>query len=412
MNSSINQSLNKIRLIESREQLSEAPAVAAPVAAMAGKGLGRFIPGVGAALGAYDAYGRAKKGDYAGAALSGAGGIASLIPGIGTAASIGIAGAQALRDKSRTGSYLPSDEEQTAAVAKSAQQPVAQASAQRAPGAPAVKGVNPQVLALQKQLIAKGARIRPDGIMGPATQAAMQQFPEIQTAGKINKIKGTYMSESEKIAALRARLMQIESQPVNEGPLDMAAKLGSKLATGAKGAWQAAKTGFSGAPVATGATTAGGKVAMTGQGSQVFKKALSARPGLERGAYAAGKGAKAVAPYAAGAALGVGGTLGAQALMSPGAKATGGGGRAGGAGGRAGGASSPMQISLDPSEMDELKSLAAEFGQSQDPATQAMMKQYAAMMAKIGSPAAPKMPADATSVGQAKEFGAANPENK
>lgn len=40
----------------------------------------------------------------------------------------------------------------------------------------ATKPADPKVLALQKQLIAKGATIKADGIMGPATQAAMKQF--------------------------------------------------------------------------------------------------------------------------------------------------------------------------------------------------------------------------------------------
>ena len=91
MKDPIVESLAAIRSLESKEILNEA-AVAAPAAAVAGKGIGRFIPGVGAALGAYDAYGRAKQGDWAGAGLSALGGAASLIPGVGTAASIGIAG--------------------------------------------------------------------------------------------------------------------------------------------------------------------------------------------------------------------------------------------------------------------------------------------------------------------------------
>ena len=103
MQNPVLESLNKIRELESKEVLNES-AAAAPVAQAAGKGIGRFIPGVGAALGAYDAYNRAKQGDWAGAGLSALGGAASLVPGVGTAASLGIAGAQALRDKQRTGS--------------------------------------------------------------------------------------------------------------------------------------------------------------------------------------------------------------------------------------------------------------------------------------------------------------------
>ena len=53
-------------------------------AGAASKTLGRVAPGVGAALGAYDAYNRAKQGDYTGAGISGLAGIASLFPGPGT----------------------------------------------------------------------------------------------------------------------------------------------------------------------------------------------------------------------------------------------------------------------------------------------------------------------------------------
>ena len=65
---------------------------------VAGKVAGKLIPGVGLAMGAVDAYDRAKKGDYVGAALSGAAGVTSLIPGIGTGASLAIMGGQAVYD--------------------------------------------------------------------------------------------------------------------------------------------------------------------------------------------------------------------------------------------------------------------------------------------------------------------------
>jgi hypothetical protein len=84
----------------------------------AGKVVGRFLPGAGAALGAYDAYDRIKKGDYTGAALSAGAGLSSFVPGVGTAASLGLTAAQLARDKKRTGSFLPSEEEKQAAVDK------------------------------------------------------------------------------------------------------------------------------------------------------------------------------------------------------------------------------------------------------------------------------------------------------
>lgn len=211
------ESLNTIRALESAEILNEA-AVAAP-AAVASKGIGRFIPGVGAALGAYDAYGRAKQGDWAGAGLSALGGAASLIPGVGTAASLGIAGAQALRDKQRTGSYMPGEDEIAAAVAKDA---APQAVTAKPAAAPAM--TKDQIIAFQK---ANG--LTPDGIIGPKTQAALNA----------QKTKGTAMSETQKIAELRDRLAQLEQaqpQVADEGIGDLA-----------KGIWNTGKAAVSGA---------------------------------------------------------------------------------------------------------------------------------------------------------------------
>lgn len=76
--------------------------VAGKTALKAGaKGLGKLIPGVGLALGAYGAYSRAKDGDYLGATLEGLSGIASLVPGLGTAASLALQGGLAARDVSK-----------------------------------------------------------------------------------------------------------------------------------------------------------------------------------------------------------------------------------------------------------------------------------------------------------------------
>ena len=225
MNNSVAKSLATIRSIESNEVLNESE-VAAPVAKAVGKGLARHIPGLGLAVGAYDAYGRAKQGDWTGAGLSAAAGLAGLVPGVGTAASIGIAGAQALRDKQRTGSYLPGDDEIAASVAKDA------AATPTATAAATPAGADPKVLALQKQLIAKGAKITADGKMGPATQAAMKQFPGVAVA---EQNKGNDMSESQRIAELRNRLAQIESsQQVDEiaGALSGIKNFGSAVKTG------------------------------------------------------------------------------------------------------------------------------------------------------------------------------------
>ncbi len=79
---------------------------AAPAAAAAGKGLGRFIPGVGFVLGAADTANRLSKGDWEGAAYSGLGAAANLLPGGGTAAQLALTGIQQARDYQRgTGEF-------------------------------------------------------------------------------------------------------------------------------------------------------------------------------------------------------------------------------------------------------------------------------------------------------------------
>jgi peptidoglycan hydrolase-like protein with peptidoglycan-binding domain len=296
MKDPIVESLAAIRSLESKEVLNET-AVAAP-AAVASKGIGRFIPGVGAALGAYDAYGRAKQGDWAGAGLSALGGAASLIPGVGTAASIGIAGAQALRDKQRTGSYMPGDDEIAAGVAKDAapQAGVAKPAAAQAavPAAPSPAGADPKVLALQKQLIAKGAKITADGKMGPATQAAMKQFPGTAVA---EHNKGNDMSESQRIAELMSRLTQIESTPqiADEGIADLA-----------KGAWQGVKN--IGSAFKAGVADPAGAKALAPAATKAGEKAA-----LATGAAVARNPGKVAAGAAGAGALGTAAMMGGAA---------------------------------------------------------------------------------------------------
>jgi len=69
-----------------------------PGAVPAGKLISRAAPGVGAALYGMDAVGRAKKGDYAGAALSGLGAGLSLVPGVGALTALAPAGVQMATD--------------------------------------------------------------------------------------------------------------------------------------------------------------------------------------------------------------------------------------------------------------------------------------------------------------------------
>jgi len=63
-----------------------------------GKVAGKIVPGLGLALGLYDAYSRAKEGDFVGAAVAAGGGGAALIPGIGTGVAIAAAAVNIARD--------------------------------------------------------------------------------------------------------------------------------------------------------------------------------------------------------------------------------------------------------------------------------------------------------------------------
>lgn len=189
------------------------------VASAALKGAGklgaRALPGVGLALGASDAWDRIKAGDYTGAALAGAGGVAGLIPGVGTAAQLGLMAANAGRDKARTGSFFPGDDEVKMAVARD------QGSQAAKP-----KSGDPKLQQLQKVI---GAT--PDGVMGPETKeklAAWQQkqgipadgIPGPVTYGKAGIKESTNMkSLAEQIKELQDKLEAID-QPLEEYYVD------------------------------------------------------------------------------------------------------------------------------------------------------------------------------------------------
>jgi len=359
---SVAESLQQIRLIESYS-LAEAPAAAAPVAAKAGsKLLGKVIPGAGAALGAYDAANRLKAGDKTGAAIAGITGAASMIPGIGTGAAILGTGIQAARDKWRTGSWLPDDEQVAAAAAKG--QPTQAAAAPAAPAQPVPPGGDPKVFALQQQLIAKGAKIKADGKMGPITQAAMKQFPGVQLASKINNPKGKIMSESEKIAALRARLEQIDNSQLNENPLGALARFGKGIADTSKAAVSGFKTGTTNPAITN-------KLVPKNPNSIADKTGVAAAKA--GGALARNPGKVALGGAAAGAAgmaaMQGGGAAApqAQASGSPAKPA-------------AGGAAKPAATAaaLTTAEEGEMGVLAQEFDKmmGQDPALDALILQY------------------------------------
>jgi len=88
--------VNKIRNVAASKIAGIAEA--SPMLAGAGKMAGKVLPGAGLALGGVEAYNRAQQGDYLGAGLAGASGLVGLVPGIGTAASLGLTGINAGRD--------------------------------------------------------------------------------------------------------------------------------------------------------------------------------------------------------------------------------------------------------------------------------------------------------------------------
>jgi hypothetical protein len=91
---------------------------AAPTLTNVGGKLMKFLPGVGLVAAGADTVRRAAAGDYTGAAISAAGGAASLVPGVGTAANIALTGAQAARDYHKYGTISPSTDQLAAASGK------------------------------------------------------------------------------------------------------------------------------------------------------------------------------------------------------------------------------------------------------------------------------------------------------
>jgi hypothetical protein len=97
---------------------------ATSIATKAAGGLGKkLIPGVGAAYGVADAISRAKSGDYVGAGLAGASGVASLVPGVGTAVSAGLDAANLYRDY-KSGAFSDTKDEPKAAEPAKPSEPV------------------------------------------------------------------------------------------------------------------------------------------------------------------------------------------------------------------------------------------------------------------------------------------------
>lgn len=174
-----------IDIVESKEQQVDEEGILNALGQLGGAVGGTVANGVNAVGnavgGAYDAAkaGVGKAVDAAGNAISGA--VAPVVQG----AKQGYAAA--------TGQAAPQQS------ANPTQKPAPGAPAK--PAAPAAGKSDPNVMALQQKLIAAGAKIKADGIMGPATRAAQAQFPNVTTQTDAEKAVAADINSADKTPA-------------------------------------------------------------------------------------------------------------------------------------------------------------------------------------------------------------------
>lgn len=310
---------------------------------------GRAVPGVGTALSVKDAYDRWQAGDKSGAVISALAGAGWLIPGpAGWVIGGGLDAANLTRD------YLNKKDE-----------PAAQAALPTT-GAKA----DPKILALQKYLKSQGADLGAtgpnkdgvDGVMGPMTRAAMDK---------------AQLNESQRMAIL---MLQLES-----------------LDEGIKDVWNAAKTGWTGEKVATGALTRAGNPQVVAQDTKVFQKALAARPAGERAAYTASKFTKAnpkkIAAGAAAAGAGAYGLGKTDNTADTTPVATGGG--SGNGATPASQAATPAKQICSPEQMaliTKIKSVMGQLADYEDTAVQQLLQNYQTKIDALDCSSTPAAP--------------------
>lgn len=308
----------------------------------------RFLPGVGLAYGAYDAYDRAKEGDYTGAAMAGLAGATSLVPGVGTAISAGLDAANIARDY-KAGKFSG---DPAATQTARAGQPT-QASA---PTGTTTKG-DPKVYNIQQELIKKGAKITADGIMGPNTRKAMQ------AAGM------PMPTVAEDISSLRSRLEGItakyepQEEPTTEGVASNvwqgAKSLAKNFGSGAKGLTTQGQRAAAGTMDSAGKNIGGQMTKATGA-ERMANKAGAVVGKNPYKATAAGAGVGA----AAGLAMGGGAAGSPQGTTVPTASS-------GQAASRVGATTRPVaQPTIPAASLEEINMLMAELSQYDIPEIQ------------------------------------------
>jgi peptidoglycan hydrolase-like protein with peptidoglycan-binding domain len=278
---------------------------------------------------------------------------------------------------------MPDEKEIAAGVAKDATaQPAAApatAVAQAKPTATVPPGFDPKVQALQKQLIAKGAKITADGKMGPATQTAMKQFPGVAVA---EHNKGTTMSEAQRIAELRDRLAQLESnQQVDEISFS---GIGNAIKSGASSVgnfFKGAKAGVQGGAAASNVASGAANLGKAGEKGLAAAQAVKGAGGAVKAA-ATGNTAKNIAKVGGGAAIGAAGmaALGGGAATKPADPAKPTAPKVPGAPAAPTAPDAPAtqtpNAEADPADVAELNKLAGELENSTDPADIALLQRY------------------------------------
>jgi len=316
----------------------------------AGKTLAKALPGVGLALGAKDAYDRFQKGDYTGAGIAGLSGITSLVPGVGTAATLGLNAANIARDYKR-GEF---DDPATATPPAAGQ------------GAKPQQGPANLGIAQMQRELGVGA----DGMIGPITKAAMAKNPKLAAKygfGPDGNPIPKQESMAESIASLRNRLSMIEAKQDNEeqtdeGILGSLANVGKNFASGLRGGGTVQQIGKAGQ---FGKIAPGGRLAQK-TGSAITKNPVKA----------------AVAGTALGAGAGL--TLGGAGAAAKPERPAGGAGGAGGASG-AGGNQAATGLTPDQQELiNQIQATMASLADVEDPTVVAGLQTAQAAVSRFG----------------------------